>query len=298
MLREYIWNGLTPVAVIENGAVYFVRVDPIGRPAFATNAAGAVVWAVRYDPFGGVSTQTGVGSPIRFPGQWFQSESGLHQNWMRDYDPTTGRYLQPDPLGLVDGAGVYGYALQNPGRWVDPRGECVGPYVFAMPVCVMAAGKLYDYLVDDCYTFADFVLSVAANASLWKVTRFAARATRANEPTPTTDPDLFEPVRGTSAKRNKKLERFGIRTNYTKAILRSTRTRRTMKKAKGIWMSGMMDDRKDRFDLEERLNSLIKGGKIREIFLHKKTEIVIQFSDGTTLFVNSATRLEFSVTGP
>lgn len=57
------------------------------------------------------------------PGQWFNGESGLHQNWMRDYDPTTGRYLQADPLGLVDGASVYGYALQNPGRWVDPRGE-------------------------------------------------------------------------------------------------------------------------------------------------------------------------------
>ena len=59
----------------------------------------------------------------RAKGQWFQSESGLHQNWMRDYDPTTGRYIQADPLGLVDGASVYGYARQNPGRYVDPRGE-------------------------------------------------------------------------------------------------------------------------------------------------------------------------------
>ena len=42
---------------------------------------------------------------------------------MRDYDPTTGRYLQADPLGLIDGASVYGYARQSPGRWVDPRGE-------------------------------------------------------------------------------------------------------------------------------------------------------------------------------
>ena len=41
---------------------------------------------------------------------------------MRDYDPTTGRYLQADPLGLVDGPSVYGYALQNPGRWSDPWG--------------------------------------------------------------------------------------------------------------------------------------------------------------------------------
>ncbi|MGV6847070.1 MAG: RHS repeat-associated core domain-containing protein, partial [Marinibacterium sp.] len=36
-----------------------------------------------------------------FPGQWFQSESGLFQNWMRDYDPEMDRYMQPDPLGLV-----------------------------------------------------------------------------------------------------------------------------------------------------------------------------------------------------
>jgi RHS repeat-associated protein len=86
-------------------------------------------------PFGGVHVATG-GIDLRFPGQWFQAESGLHQNWMRDYDPTTGRYLEADPLGLVDGASVYGYARQNPGRWVDPRGECIGPLA---AVCVGAA---------------------------------------------------------------------------------------------------------------------------------------------------------------
>ena len=51
------------------------------------------------------------------------SGTPLTQNWMRDYDPTTGRYIQADPLGLVDGASVYGYGLQSPGRFVDPRGE-------------------------------------------------------------------------------------------------------------------------------------------------------------------------------
>jgi len=49
--------------------------------------------------------------------------TGFHQNWMRDYDPTTGRYLQADPLGLVDGAAIYNYARQNPHRYTDPRGE-------------------------------------------------------------------------------------------------------------------------------------------------------------------------------
>ena len=52
-------------------------------------------------------------SSLRFPGQWFQAEAGLHQNWMRDYDPTTGRYVQADPLGLVDGASAGGYARQR-----------------------------------------------------------------------------------------------------------------------------------------------------------------------------------------
>ena len=70
----------------------------------------------------GTGSGAGALPDLRFPGQWFQAESGLHQNWMRDYDPALGRYLQADPLGLVDGASVYGYALQNPGRYVDPRG--------------------------------------------------------------------------------------------------------------------------------------------------------------------------------
>ncbi|MEM1389382.1 MAG: RHS repeat-associated core domain-containing protein [Pseudomonadota bacterium] len=120
------------VAVIENGTVYFVRTDHIGRPVLATDATAAVVWEASYLPFGGVHTSTGTNSALRFPGQWYQSESGLHQNWMRDYDPTTGRYIQGDPLGLVDGASVYGYALQNPGKFSDPSGENATEFVGAL----------------------------------------------------------------------------------------------------------------------------------------------------------------------
>jgi RHS repeat-associated protein len=80
-------------------------------------------WSATYTPFGGVHVSTGTLPTARFPGQWFQSESGLHQNWMRDYDPTTGRYLQADPLGLVDGASMYGYVGQKPLMYIDPTGE-------------------------------------------------------------------------------------------------------------------------------------------------------------------------------
>ena len=123
LIREYVWLDGAPVAVIEGGVVYHVRSDHIGRPVFATTQTGTVVWTASWLPFGGVHVTTGAPIEARFPGQWFQMESGLHQNWMRDYDPTTGRYIEPDPLGLVDGASVYGYARGNPGRWVDPRGE-------------------------------------------------------------------------------------------------------------------------------------------------------------------------------
>ncbi len=99
--------------VVEGGVVHFVRTDHIGRPVFATNVSGTKIWEASYLPFGGVHVTTGTPIALRFSGQWFQAESGLHQDWMRDYDPTTGRYMQPDPLGLVDGASVYGYVWRE-----------------------------------------------------------------------------------------------------------------------------------------------------------------------------------------
>ena len=127
LIREYVWMNGQVVAVIEGGSVYYVRTDHIGRPVFATNGSGTKVWEASYLPFGGVHTSSGSNITLRFPGQWFQLESGLHQNWMRDYDPTLGRYIQADPLGLVDGASVYRYALQSPARYIDPRGESIDP---------------------------------------------------------------------------------------------------------------------------------------------------------------------------
>lgn len=145
LIREYVWMGWEPVAVIEGGVVYMIFTDHIGRPVMGTTLSGTKVWSATYLPFGGVHVTTGAPIDARFPGQWFQAETGLHQNWMRDYDPTTGRYLQADPLGLVDGAGVYGYALQNPGRYVDPRGEFINILVGAVIGGVAAAKNCGDW---------------------------------------------------------------------------------------------------------------------------------------------------------
>lgn len=133
LIRQYIWLEGAPIAVIEGGVISFVRSDHIGRPVVATNSSGVKTWTAAYLPFGGVRVSTGTPPTARFPGRWFQGETGLHQNWMRDYDSTTGRYMQADPLGLVDGASVYGYARQSPGRYVDPRGEDPGPPFGASP---------------------------------------------------------------------------------------------------------------------------------------------------------------------
>ena len=126
LLREYLWLGDRPLAVLEGGQLYHLHLNQVGRPDMATDAAGNVVWQASFYPFGGihqVTIDTGaLTQNLRFPGQWFQAETGLHQNWHRDYDPTLGRYLQADPLGLVDGPSVYGYALQSPMAYIDPKG--------------------------------------------------------------------------------------------------------------------------------------------------------------------------------
>ena len=109
-------NGLTP-------ALYYVQVDHLNRPIRLTNAAKAAVWTAVWKPFGEPQSITGAASlDARFPGQWFQLESGLSYNWHRQYDASTGRYAEPDPLGFVDGPGVYGFALAKPIESIDRSG--------------------------------------------------------------------------------------------------------------------------------------------------------------------------------
>ncbi|HGT3378250.1 TPA: RHS repeat-associated core domain-containing protein, partial [Pseudomonas aeruginosa] len=59
---------------------------------------------------------------LRFPGQYYDAESGLHYNYFRDYDPETGRYVETDPIGLEGGINTYGYVGANPVGNIDPLG--------------------------------------------------------------------------------------------------------------------------------------------------------------------------------
>lgn len=104
--------------------VYYYHLDQLGTPQAMTDANQAVVWRADYEPFGqaAVTVQTVVNNPLRLPGQYYDTETGLHYNYYRDYDPTTGRYLQSDPIGLYGGLNAYLYANANPLNYTDPLG--------------------------------------------------------------------------------------------------------------------------------------------------------------------------------
>jgi RHS repeat-associated protein len=113
--------GLTPGQ--SQAEMLYVLTDHLGTPQVITNGQNQTVWKATVHPFGEVESPVAlVDNPIRFPGQYFDSETGLHYNYFRDYDPGVGRYLQSDPIGLAGGWNVYVYVYNSPVQWVDPKG--------------------------------------------------------------------------------------------------------------------------------------------------------------------------------
>lgn len=104
-------------------AVYFVHTNHLGTPQALTDESGAVAWEADYEPFGDViETISAVSSNLRFPGQYFDQETGLHYNYFRYYSPSDGRYLRADPTGLDADINVYAYGMNNPIIFIDRNG--------------------------------------------------------------------------------------------------------------------------------------------------------------------------------
>ena len=104
--------------------------DHLGTPLQATDKQGNIVWSAQYNVFGQASITTPtptfdkptISSDLRFPGQVYDEETGLHYNWHRYYDPALGRYVTADPVGLQGGINTYAYVNGNPVNAVDPTG--------------------------------------------------------------------------------------------------------------------------------------------------------------------------------
>jgi len=128
-LRSYGWQpdstwGTNPLWLKQNGKYYWYRNDHLGTPQTLVDAAGTVVWQARSTAFGNATIQVDtIENPLRFPGQYIDTETGLHYNYHRYYDPLTGRCTQPDLLGFAGGdVNWYAYVGNDPINWIDPLG--------------------------------------------------------------------------------------------------------------------------------------------------------------------------------
>lgn len=135
-VREYLWLHDMPMAVVAYDAatasdpapVFYIQADHLNTPRVVLDRNGAQRWSWVAEPFGNSSPNVnpvGLGEftlNLRMPGQYFDVETGLAQNWHREYDAGVGRYTQSDPIGLAGGLNTYSYVESNPLSYVDPLG--------------------------------------------------------------------------------------------------------------------------------------------------------------------------------
>jgi RHS repeat-associated protein len=172
-----VWRDETPVAVIEAGPsagqerVYYLHADHLGTPRRATDQAKRVVWRWESDAFGTTAPEEypdrdgqKVAVNLRFPGQYFDSETGLHYNYFRDYDPGTGRYVQGDPIGLAGDINAYTYVNNRPFDFADPEG--LTWLVWLLRGIALAEGRALAWCLQNplkCQRFKEWATRICAH---------------------------------------------------------------------------------------------------------------------------------------
>ncbi|MFO1369575.1 MAG: RHS repeat-associated core domain-containing protein [Marinagarivorans sp.] len=124
-VKTYIFEpeSFRPLAVAQNDSIYHYHLDHLGTPKELTNEQGKIVWQARYKTYGSLALKEvdEFENNLRFQGQYYDLETGLHYNRHRYYDPSIGQFISQDPIGLLGGVNNYQYA-PNPTEWVDPFG--------------------------------------------------------------------------------------------------------------------------------------------------------------------------------
>jgi RHS repeat-associated protein len=145
LIQETVWLGDIPVATLRpNGAnvdVFYVHTDQLNTPRKISRPSdNALRWRWDPTPFGEGTTDqnpAGIGTfvyNLRFPGQQFDIETNLNYNYLRDYDPVVGRFVQSDPAGLGGGLNTYWYADAAPAILIDPAGLSAAAIPLITPV--------------------------------------------------------------------------------------------------------------------------------------------------------------------
>ena len=128
-LNFAVTAGNTTCATQQQKQLGHIYSDHLDAPRLITNGQGQALWQWDSDAFGTTNANenpSNLGNfnfNLRFPGQYYDKETTTHFNLMRDYDPSTGRYIQSDPIGLAGGINTYSYVSANPISKIDPTGE-------------------------------------------------------------------------------------------------------------------------------------------------------------------------------
>ena len=137
---EPVWQAdLNGKSTLSEANFHYLATDHLGTPILATDKQGNKTRRSYSEAFGNTGVENGSSAEInlRFPGQYWDKETGLHQNYFRDYSPARGRYVQSDPTGLWGGLNTYGYAYNDPLGYIDPTGEVpIAPIVVGYLRCV------------------------------------------------------------------------------------------------------------------------------------------------------------------
>uniref|UniRef100_UPI001E4A35E3 RHS repeat domain-containing protein n=1 Tax=Simplicispira lacusdiani TaxID=2213010 RepID=UPI001E4A35E3 len=155
-------SGPIPIAAEIDGRLYAIHTDHLGTPRRLTQADGQAAWQWAYTPYGDEAPTLGaqrftnemtnpttgatnippVRFNLRYPGQYFDAESGLHYNYFRSYDPRTGRYTQSDPIGLQGGWNRFSYVEGNPLGLTDPTGLAAPALAPLLPIVIQVCRKV------------------------------------------------------------------------------------------------------------------------------------------------------------
>ena len=156
VILEHIYFNNIPVAVLKNNQLYNVHTDEIGTPRIITDSGRNKIWTWdNADIYGGNEANSNYNFTynLRFAGQYFDFENGLHYNMNRIYDPKTGRYMQSDPIGLNGGDHTYNYVNGNPLSMTDPDGTLKFTSEYDFPKsnksCIYCAAGRVGYLETD-----------------------------------------------------------------------------------------------------------------------------------------------------